>query len=292
MVYASGKAQEDQAESILRAHGATPVGFLNTEAPALPGRHVVVEYAYQPAARRCNMRSKQSRIRKPAAVYCMASAKRNTVFICYARKDSKFLSELHEHLAPYIRLADITVWDDTRLRGGDEWRAEIQKALTSAQVAICLVSHSFRASTFIAQNELPPLLRATKSKGLVILPVIVGTCDFQETELAGVQAINDPHRPLRGLTPEKRNVEWVKVVRRVRDVLHDRSTRPDPPPDTEGQTHEVMVNRLGDRRQPAASHGLAPRWSGGLLSGLQPSFRFQLPHAEHQRGQVQLPRLP
>jgi TIR domain len=181
----------------------------------------------------------------------MASANRNTVFICYARKDSKFLTELHEHLAPYLRSADIAVWDDTRLRGGEEWRAEIQKALTSAQVAICLVTHSFRASMFIAQNELPPLLRAAKSEGLVILPMIVGACDFQATELAGVQAINDPRRPLRGLTPEKRNIEWVKVVRRVREVLHDGSTRSDSPPNTEGLTHWAMVNRLGGSLSPA-----------------------------------------
>src|SRR5258706_10897121 len=118
----------------------------------------------------------------------MSSANRNIVFVCYAHRDRKYLVELREHLAPLLRAGTIEVWDDTRLRGGEEWRKEIKQALASAKVAICLVSRYFCASKFIAEYELPPLLTAAKAEGVVILPVVVGGCDYDSSELGGVQA--------------------------------------------------------------------------------------------------------
>lgn len=180
----------------------------------------------------------------------MSFATRNTVFICYAHRDRRFLEELHEHLAPLRRTYAIEVWDDTRLKGGEEWRDEIKKALASARLAICLVSSSFRASKFIAENELPPLLSAAKAEGVTILPVIVGHCDFTESELAGVQAENEPSKPLDSLRRHQRHAVWVKVVRRVRELL---ATPPTPSVAEAGRFSPVQkepINRLRGSLSP------------------------------------------
>jgi hypothetical protein len=58
--------------------------------------------------------------------------------------------------------------------------------------AVLLISPSFLASEFIAENELPPLLHAAEKEGAIILPVIVRPSNFEDTELANFQAVNSP----------------------------------------------------------------------------------------------------
>src|SRR5262245_36421660 len=102
--------------------------------------------------------------------------KQTDVFICYSHHDKRYLAELLVHLTPLARDKQVAVWADTRLHAGDEWREEIRQALASARVAIILVSAHFRASKFIAEEELPPLLIAAKNKNTLIIPVIVSMC--------------------------------------------------------------------------------------------------------------------
>lgn len=144
---------------------------------------------------------------------------RTKVFICYSHRDKKHLDRLLVHLAPLQRTGALDVWADTRILAGQEWRKEICQALASARVAIALVSANFRASNFIAQNELPPLLAAAKSDGVLIIPVVVGACDFDSSELANIQAVNEPSKPLDGMTVPQRDVVWVSVVKRVNQAL-------------------------------------------------------------------------
>jgi tetratricopeptide (TPR) repeat protein len=54
------------------------------------------------------------------------------IFISYSHKDKKWLDLLLTHLKPSVRAADIDCWEDTRLRPGDDWLAEIRRALQAA----------------------------------------------------------------------------------------------------------------------------------------------------------------
>lgn len=147
------------------------------------------------------------------------SNERNIVFISYSHADRRHLDQLLPHLERLRRDRKIEVWADTRLKAGDVWREEIARGLASARVAIVLVSAAFLASKFIAENELPPLLTAATNDGLLILPVIVGACDFQDSELAHVQAVNAPSKPLDAMTRAQRNVVWLQVARRIKDAF-------------------------------------------------------------------------
>lgn len=146
--------------------------------------------------------------------------RRTKIFISYSHKnDKKHLERLQVHLEPYVRARIFEVWDDTHIRPGKNWKKEIERAIASATVAIFLVSADFFASKFIAASELPPLLEAGRTRGTLILSVIVGACNFSDTELGQLQAVNSPSRPLNSLKGYQREEVWVKVINHIKGTL-------------------------------------------------------------------------
>jgi DNA-binding CsgD family transcriptional regulator/transcriptional regulator with XRE-family HTH domain len=136
---------------------------------------------------------------------------RNQVFISYSHKDKKWLMLLQTFLKPYIRDELLTVWDDTLTKPGDKWKVEIKQALTSARVAVLLVSPNFLASDFIATDELPPLLKAAEEEGLRIVWIAVSYSAYKRAVIGQYQCANDPSKPLSSLNGSQRNKTLVEV---------------------------------------------------------------------------------
>jgi hypothetical protein len=148
------------------------------------------------------------------------SEARITIFISYSRADARTLKRLQVHLKPLERQYPITIWDDTRMRAGSRWREELADAIRTARVAVLLISADFLASEFIVENELPPLLAAAKALGTVILPVILSPCRYDSTPgLSEFQALNDPARPLSGMTRNKQEELLVQVAHSIEAVV-------------------------------------------------------------------------
>lgn len=143
---------------------------------------------------------------------------RSKVFISYSHKDTKHLKRLRIHLADYERNGLVDIWDDARLRGGEDWRQEIKEAIQSAKVAVLLVSVDFLASDFIAYEELPQLLAARKAEGIRILPIILGPCNFEESKLKVFQTVNNPAEPVSSMTAHQKDSLWTKVAKIIKDA--------------------------------------------------------------------------
>lgn len=144
-----------------------------------------------------------------------ASPSRKQIFISYSHQDEDFLRRLKVHLAPLEHDGTVDRWDDTRIRTGQRWREEIEKALAAAKIAVLLVSADFLASDFIQSNELPELLKAEEQRGLVIMSVILKPCRFDRSALADFQAVNGPSRPMAGLAEHEQEAFWVKLTQEI-----------------------------------------------------------------------------
>jgi len=135
-------------------------------------------------------------------------------------------------LKPLVRSGTISVWDDTTIPVGGNWKEQIDSALAVAKVAVLLVTPNFLESDFIAKNELPPILNAAAKDGLVIFWVYVSSCLYRVTAIKNYQAAHDISKPLDSLPAAKRNAVLAAVCTKIEavaealiDTFHENSLR-------------------------------------------------------------------
>jgi hypothetical protein len=93
-------------------------------------------------------------------------------------------------------------------------------------MAVLLISADFLASDYIATHELPQLLEAARDGGAVILTVIVSASGYPRSpQLSQFQAINDPKRPLDGVTQSEQEAVFEHVAERVEQVVGQQELR-------------------------------------------------------------------
>jgi len=212
-------------------------------------------------------------------------AKRNLVFISYSHADEKWLRRLLLHLRPLERRKLVELFDDTKIKPGSRWRDEIQAALDRAKVAILLISADFLASEFIANDELPPLLKKAESGGATIIPVIVSPCRFlREKNLCCFQSVNPPSRDLERLTRSESEQILTELTDAVETALGGSEGEPQTTPPKGPEQIEELQNarpesqaakellQLIEKESNAESKGLVE-----ILDSPEPGYTFFLP---------------
>lgn len=149
--------------------------------------------------------------------------KTHHIFISYSHEDCEWLNKVLKHLKPLIRYYDnIDSWSDKEIIASDIWKEEIDSALNKATIAILLVSTDFLGSDFIANDELQPLLEKAKKEGTKIMPLILRPCAFfEESGLSKYQALNDPKKPLSGMTDFDQESTLVNMVNTIKSLLSE-----------------------------------------------------------------------
>ena len=157
------------------------------------------------------------------------SVPQTTIFVSYSHQDQRHLQQFQRFMTPLERAGLIGYWDDTRLRGGDDWYDEIDRALRAASVAVLFISQDFIASRFIWNEELPRILARADAGTLKLLPVFLSPatvddeCVYRDEngaqrrrKLAALQGYGTPQKPLR-----HRSVTWSDRERIYQQICED-----------------------------------------------------------------------
>jgi tetratricopeptide (TPR) repeat protein len=205
------------------------------------------------------------------------------VFISYSHADRKLKDQLLEHLTVAERFRGVHIWTDDQISPGANWREELDKAMGATDVALLLVSASFLASKFINDVEIPGLLKRQSEVGLVVIPILLKTCDWASHPAIGpFQALPKGSTPITRYTGDKRQQAFKEVASSIallaKRRAEDSSSRSSSPP--------APVGRRPDEAVPVG-HTLAPprdeerrqvRWSStGERSRRAPLYFHPLP---------------
>jgi hypothetical protein len=145
---------------------------------------------------------------------------RDSVFISYSHQDLSYINDFKRHFKELERTHGLELWDDSKIPVGEKWKDEISAAMARAKVAIFVVSADFFGSDFIANEELPELLRKAEEEGATVISVIVKPCDFSSSILSQYQALNSPSKSVLSLTELEKEELWVSLVHQVKRILN------------------------------------------------------------------------
>ncbi len=150
---------------------------------------------------------------------------RNRIFISYSHKDRDWLHKFIEILSPDIRNDRLDSWDDRDIQPGDPWYAKIIEAISSARVAVLLVSPNFLVSRFIMEVELPQIIAAGDNGLTIIWIPLFGTfygpgAPVQANQLAHFQAACDASKPLADLPPAEQTETLIDLCRRIQKIVN------------------------------------------------------------------------
>jgi len=137
------------------------------------------------------------------------------VFISYSHKDSVWLERLKINLDISDTSVTLSLWDDTRISPGVEWRTAIETALNQATVTVMLVSPAFLASRFIRDIELPTILANVSAGKAMPLWIPITSSRVLETPIAKFQAVVSADKPLDLLPVPKRNKALVEISNKI-----------------------------------------------------------------------------
>ena len=186
------------------------------------------------------------------------------VFVSYARDDvlddKNLIDEFLKHGKARQRNREIEIFKDTeRIDFGDVWKSKIDSALNQADIALLFISANFIASDFIFEHELKVLLQKHKDEGIVIMPILLGFCEWDIIEdLAQFQIFPDPNEPLRSMNTsvfEGKAMEFFSQVMPRRYPLHEKTTealsqvplsmrRSEEPMPMAKLTPEILINEI------------------------------------------------
>ena len=141
------------------------------------------------------------------------------LFISYAHEDEQWLHRIVQHLKPLVTAGTITIWSDENIKAGQFWREELNQAIGRARVALLLVSPSYLGSNFVADEEIPALIRAAEARRTRLTWVLLSEATYQSTPVAKLQAAHNLEHPLDTLEAHDRERALSKIADNIAEAF-------------------------------------------------------------------------
>ncbi|MBF0108313.1 MAG: SUMF1/EgtB/PvdO family nonheme iron enzyme [Magnetococcales bacterium] len=168
------------------------------------------------------------------------SVSKPAVFISYSHKDVSCLELFWPYIETLKGEEGVQCWYDGKITEGAVWEKEIVAAMEEASVAVLFISQPFLASKFVAETELPWLLRAFEKKKLTLLPVFVSPSQVAVNDktkiLTKIQGFASPTRTLGHMNEIGKQEVFLNLSNRIRELIAERRSLPLAPGTEAGKT--------------------------------------------------------
>ena len=156
---------------------------------------------------------------------------RQKIFISYSHKDRLWLERIREQLAVLESEGLIDVFEDTRIGAGEDWFERLHQEMLKARLGLLLLSAPFLTSAFIREEEVQLLFDKHEQGGMVIYPLLVRACPWQEVAwLARLQIRPPDAKPVASLRGANREECLANVAREVASIIRGTAhLKPNPP---------------------------------------------------------------
>lgn len=155
---------------------------------------------------------------------------RSSIFISYSRTDKKWKDRLVKHLQVAAQRGSLTIWDDSQIAGGLDWKAEIEKAMALCGVAVLLISADFLTSDFVLGAEIPRLLERRRKEGLHVVPVLMRPCDWGAVDWLASMQIYPSGRAISKGSKHDIEEDMAALATEIRSLLNPKPAPPAPKP--------------------------------------------------------------
>jgi hypothetical protein len=149
------------------------------------------------------------------------------IFCSYSHKDETLREKFDPIVKNLQRHNEVQVWHDRKIAAGSEWADEIDKHLNSADIVVLLVSSDFLASDYCYEKEMGRALEREAKSEVVIVPVLVRPCDWQDAPFGRLQVIPKGEKAITAW--KNRDEAWTQVSlalkSTIRSVLSKKAER-------------------------------------------------------------------
>lgn len=139
------------------------------------------------------------------------------LFISYAHADEKYKDELKKHLSGLKRNGIIKEWNDRYILPGKKWDDEIKRNLEESQIVLFLISSDFMSSDYINDVEIAKTLNRYEKGEVVIIPIIIRSCDFSSLSLSDFQALPKDAKAVKKW--KDKDEAWLSVINGIKEVI-------------------------------------------------------------------------
>jgi hypothetical protein len=110
-------------------------------------------------------------------------------------------------------------WFDENLNTGTNWSLEIQNAIETASLTVCILTNSFLTSEFIQKREIPEI-QLRQQQGMIVFPILAEDCLWNIVKwLKTIQIYPKDGIALESLDEKALNEKLMDVVREINDIL-------------------------------------------------------------------------
>jgi internalin A len=140
------------------------------------------------------------------------------IFLSYAHKDEKHLTELRKDLKLMERDGLARVWSDRELMPGEKWEPRILEELKQADVVLCQLSRDFLSSDFCVLTELDTAIERKAAGSAELIAYILKDCGWQEVpKLKQFQMLPRGLKSLSGW--KNKDAYWRAIAEGIRETL-------------------------------------------------------------------------